>query len=668
VPPLTVPQILDLGLQHHKAGRLVEAEAVYRQILAVQPNHADAWHMLGLIAHQAGHHDLALERLRQAIACDPNNATVYSNLGAVYQALGRFDEAIDSERRALQLNAALPEAHHNLGLALARRCQLEEAIASFRRAIQIQPNYAEAHYNLGAALAELNRLEEAVAALRQSLALNPYFAEAHNNLGVVLEKDGRFEDAIAAYRRALEIKPDYAKAHKNLGNALRLQGRLDEAIDAIRRALEINPDYAEAHNSLGAILADKGRYDEAMSAYRRALERKPAYAEALNNLGNALQEQGDFEAAVTACHRALELDADYSEAYNTLSVALRELGRMDEAVLACRRALELGPDAAAKFRMSILLLLRGDFEQGWPFYEARWEATKSPKRDFCQPMWDGSPLQDRRILIHAEQGFGDAIHFVRYAPLLAARGGEVVIECPRILVELFRRAKGVSEIVAAGDPLPGFDLHVPMLSVPVVLQTTRESIPQDVPYLFVDPHRRAFWKARLGCNRTGLRVGLAWAGNPQNRQNRKRNISLEMLLPLWRAEGVEFFSVQVGPGTEQIRQLPDSTVIVDHTDHIQDFADTAALIMELDLIISVDTAVAHLAGALARPVWTLLPFIPDWRWGLEGERTPWYPTMHLFRQPGVGDWDSVIPHVIRELRQLRDGGALASRNSPSVDR
>jgi hypothetical protein len=292
-------------------------------------------------------------------------------------------------------------------------------------------------------------------------------------------------------------------------------------------------------------------------------------------------------------------------------------------------------------------------------YEARVEVFRAAAPRFFQPMWDGRSLNGRHLLIHAEQGLGDAIQFVRYARMCAGRDAQVTLVCDRSLVELFRGTEGPSQILAMGDPLPPFDLHLPMLSQPLVFRTRRESIPNEVPYLFAEPARCAAWKKRLGDDRSHLRVGLTWKGNPGNRRSRIRDIPLETLWPMLGAEHVVFYGLQLGEGAEELRRFPEAARIVDQSEHIHEFADTAALMTELDLIISVDTAVAHLGGALGRPVWTLLPFVPDWRWGLEGETTPWYPTMRLFRQPAMDDWESVIERVAGELRRL----AAAPRRS-----
>jgi len=593
---LTIQQAFEHALQHHQSGRLAEAEALYRQILATQPDYSPALHYLGVIAFQSARHDFAVELISRALVLDPNNHAARFNLAEIYRTTGRLDEAVGAYRRAMRLKPDDPLAHFGLGNVLRKQGRLDEAVLAYRRALQLNPQHLEARLNLGNAL----------------------------------KAQGRWDDAVEAYRSVLELKPDCAEACNNLGVARAGQGRLQDAVAAYRRALELKPDDADAHNNLGAALKEKGEFEDAIAALRRAVELKPGHVEAHSNLGAALIERGQFAEAMAACRQALELNPEHSD---------------------------------VKFNYSTLLLLRGDFEQGWPFHESRWNALHPP-RNFSQPRWDGGSVDGKRVLVHAEQGLGDSIHFIRYAKLIAERGGKVVVECPRSLVDLFRSAQGVSEVVATGDPLPPFDLHVPMLSQAFVFKTTSQTIPGEVPYLFAEPARREAWRQRLGADKSPLRVGLAWVGNPLSLALRKRHLAFEMLLPLLKLHGVEFFSLQIGPGAEQLQRCSAAPAIVDHTAHIHNFADTAAFMAELDLIISVDTAVAHLAGALARPVWTLLPFSPDWRWGLEREDTPWYPTMRLFRQPALGDWAAVIQRVAEELSRAVATGSIGSKQAP----
>jgi predicted O-linked N-acetylglucosamine transferase (SPINDLY family) len=341
---MTVPQAFELALQRHRAGRLAEAESLFRQILAAQPDHAEARQSLGIIAHQVGRHDLAVDLLRQAIAFDPHNPFAHSNLGEAFRALGRIEEAIAAFRRALELKPDFPEAHHNLGLALRAQGLLDEPIASYRRALELRPNYPEAHNNLGIALSARGQLEAALAAFRRALELSPDDPQAWNNMGATLGARGQLEEAAAAHRRALELRPDYAQAHNNLGIALAGQGQFDEAIAAFRRALELQPGSSEALLNLGNALCECGGFDEAIAAYRRALELRPDFPEAHGNLGNALRNQGQLDEAVAECHRALAFKPDSPDALNNLGNALKAQGRLEEAVAAFRRALEVTPD------------------------------------------------------------------------------------------------------------------------------------------------------------------------------------------------------------------------------------------------------------------------------------------------------------------------------------
>jgi tetratricopeptide (TPR) repeat protein len=533
-----------------------------------------------------------------------------------YHQAGNLNEAEAMCRFVLTMEPANAEAMHLLGIIAHQTGRNEQAIAWIQRAIGVTPDNPAFHCNLGEVLRTTHRLEEAVSAYRRALAIAPATPEVHNNLGNALKTQGDLAGAAEAYRRAIQFRPDYAEAYANLGSTLSHLGQFSEAASACQRALEIWPGFAPAYNNLGVALAAEGRHAEAIEAFRGALRLMPSLASAHKNLGDALMETSAFAEADEAFRAALDLDPAY---------------------------------ANARFSRSLLRLLLGDFEAGLPLYESRLEVYRQSQRGFSQPMWNGCQLERQRILVHAEQGFGDAIQFVRYASLIAERGGEVIVECPRELMTLLSGREGISKVVAYGENLPAFDLHVPMLSLPLLFRTTPESIPAGVPYLFADPDLSAEWARRLSAHSSKLRLGLAWASNPKNRQARKRDIRFSLLEPLLKIEGIDFFSLQIGEGGKQLQMLPKTAGVIDYTDDIQDFSDMAAFMSQLDLIISVDTAVPHLAGALGRPVWTLLAHVPDWRWGATGEKTPWYPTMRLFRQPAAGDWTSVIRQVTAEL-------------------
>ncbi len=471
------------ALQHHQAGRLDDAERLYRQVLAADCRHSDSLNLLGVVAAQRGRHDLAVDMIGKAIA----------------------------------INATIPAYHCNLGAALKEHGRLDEAVACYRRALTLKPDYPEAHNNLGAALAELKRLDEAAACYRAALDLRPDFPGAHNSLGNLLRQTGRLEAAVACYRRALELRPGDPEAHNNLGRGLQQQGQLEAAVACYRRALVLRPRYPEALNNLANALAEQGWPDEAIACCRMALKLRPDDPEAHYNLGNALAGLGRLDEAVASCRRAVDLKPDFPEAHNNLGNALQQLRRLDEAGACYQRAVDLQPDfAGAHYNLAMTLLARGDMAAGWEEYEWRWQSPHMLKarRNFAQPQWRGEAAAGRTLLIHAEQGFGDTLQFCRYAPLAAARGLRVVMEVPKALVRLLQGLPGVDQVVGRGEPLPDFDLHCPMLSLPLALGPALATIPVGA-YLQADALQVAAWRMRLGAMvLPGRRIGLAWAGNP----------------------------------------------------------------------------------------------------------------------------------------------------------
>jgi len=402
-----------------------------------------------------------------------------------------------------------------------------------------------------------------------------------------------------------------------------------------------------------------GRLHEAEKLYRLVLAKRPDHVDAMQNLGIIAQQVGRNDVAVDLIRRAIVLRPNYAEAYSNLGNALKDNGQFDEAIAACRQAIALKPDLpGAHHNLALSLLARGDFQPGWEEYEWRWkcEDFPSPPRNFPQPQWDGRPLEDRTLLLHAEQGFGDAIQFIRYVPLVAGRGGKIIIECYAELQRLFRTIAGRCQIVVRDQPLPAFDLHCPLLSLPRAFGTNLANIPHVVPYLSPDPALVDAWSRTLGPGDGQLRVGLAWAGTPGFKADRTRSLNLQQLAPFATvaeakptARGVKFYSLQKHPAGEQAKNPPLGLELVDLGPKLNDFADTAAVMSLLDLIITTDTSVPHLAGALARPVWVMLERVPAWRWLLDRDDSPWYPSMRLFRQPRIGDWDSVITRVVESL-------------------
>ena len=483
---MTIQQAFEHAIQHQNSGRLAEAEAIYRQILAVEPRHADSLHMLGAIAGQTERNDLAVDLIRQ------------------------------------------------------------------------------------------------------SIALKPGFALAHSNLGNALSASGKLEEAVAAYRQAIALEPGLAMAHSNLGNALRDTGKLDDAFTAYRQAIALQPGYADAFYNFGIALRDAGKLDEAIGATRQAIALRPGFADAHNNLAH-------------------------------------------------------------------LLLSRGDCIEGWEENEWRWKTKDFAglPRNHAQPEWKGGPLEGRTILLQAEQGIGDAIQFIRYLPMVLQQGGRVILQCQPGLKRLYQLMAPDLLVLEGSQPLPAFDTHCPLLSLPRLFATDLSSIPQNVPYLHANPEEAGTWRARLAEHSHSLKVGLVWAGNPRFKADHLRSPrQLSLYAPLGGVERVQFFSLQKGEAASQCRTPQAGMVLHDWSDELRDFADTAALMENLDVVVTSDTSVAHLAGAMGKRVWVMLPFSADWRWLRDRSDSPWYPTMRLFRQSRPTEWEPVVAEVRGQLEEL----------------
>jgi tetratricopeptide (TPR) repeat protein len=519
----TTSETLAIAAQHLQAGQFQAVEHICQQLLARDPDQADALHMLGVLAYQTGSYELAIEHIRRAIASRGTQAAFHASLGIVFQA---------------QRN-------------------LPAAIACFHRALELQPEHAETHNSLGTALHDQEQLEEAAAQYRRAIALKPQLAAAHNNLGNVLQSQRKHAEAVDSYQRALELNPVDAHANSNLANAFRNLGRFDEALASYARALELNDEYATAH-----------------------------------------------------CSRAM------------------------------------------------LRLMLGDFENGWPEYEWRWKTRQALKRDFSAPRWDGNPLGTKTILLYDEQGFGDTFQFVRFASLVKEQNpaATVILECQRPLVGALAGCLGVDQIIPRGEALPSINFQTPLLTLPAILGTSLRTIPASVPYLSADPALVTVWRERLRLP-TGLRIGINWHGRPGTQGFSRRNLPLRHFALLAAVPGVHLVSLQIGEGREQLPVAINGGLCIadlgDDFDTIRGpFVDTAAVMLNLDLIISSDTSIPHLAGALGVPVWVALPLIADWRWLLDRQDSPWYPTMRLFRQEVAGDWQHVIADMAAELHQL----------------
>lgn len=478
---------------------------------------------------------------------------------------------------------------------------------------------------------------------------HPQHAEALYLMGIIQLQSGKLHDAETSLRTVLKIKPDEAPAYSSLGNVLSRLGKFEEAVESHKHAISLMPSSAKVRSNLASAYLSWNKIDLAIKEYRNAVNMEPNSAELHFNLGTALQKSGKYEDACVSFRSALELNPDHERASMNLGASLRSLGLLDEALLYLRRATVLAPDYAdAQWNLALALLMSGDYINGWKAYEWRLKIPDIIIPKFPQPFWDGSVRPDNTLLIYAEQGIGDTIQFIRYAATAREKVGRVILYCHAPLVKLLSEVNGVDHAVSAGARLPAFDLQLPLLSLPRVIGITADTITDKVPYLKADTGLINKWRSKIIPEK--YKIGLVWAGNPKHLDDQNRSCKLSAFARLMKMPGVIFYSLQKRDPDAQTINRTESASLIDTGIELTDFADTAALISNMDLVISVDTAVAHLAGALGRRVWTLLPFAPDWRWMLDREDTPWYPTMRLFRQSRFGDWDGVLANVEQALK------------------
>jgi tetratricopeptide (TPR) repeat protein len=599
----TDPAQASIGLKLHQAvalherGQLSSAQRLYQDILSEQPRNFDALHLLGVIAAVTGELERAVDLMGRAIEIDPNQQAARNNRGTALLELGRSEAALAEFDRAIELKRDYAEAHYNRANALRDLTRWDAALAGYDRALELRRDYPEAWSNRGIVLAELKRWDAALASYDAAIALRNDFAQAHFNRANVLCEIRQWDAALAGYDRAIALKGDYAEAHGNRGFALTALQRLNEALISLDRAIEIRPNYAEAYCNRGSVLKSMQRVDEALESY----------------------------------DRAVALKSDYASGYVN-----RALG----------------------------LLLAGQYEKGWADYEWRWKDSSSwvinEKRHFTQPLWLGEEdLSAKTILLQSEQGYGDTIQFCRYVGLVADLGARVILEVPQALSPLLESLGGLAQLVVHGEALPSFDYYCPLLSLPLAMGTTLAGIPARIPYLAASEERRRIWRQKIG-DRVRPRVGLVWSGGFRPGRPELWSVNERRNVPLALFEGfgdldIEFYSLQLGQMASELAQPTGrgwrGPALKDFSADIRDFADTAALIDQLDLVISVDTSTAHLAGALGKPVWILNRFDTCWRWLLDRDDSPWYPTACLYRQERAGDWPTVLEKVRVDLRQ-----------------
>ena len=708
----------ETSLPRELPGHLTEVALGCQRMLEENPCHPQALVGITLVALASGQSEAAVRMARAAVAAAPRMITTWVALGQSLKSAGRNDEAERAYIHAISLDGTNALARMGMGELMLATGRSLEAIREFELALGRQPPLAAAHMGLGNALASLGRNQEALARYEQALAICPRLPEAEFAAGFVLARTGKPEEAEFRYRRALTLRPDFAAAWVNLGSLLREQGREVYAEAALLRAVELRPDLISGWVNLAILERERRQPDKAENYLRKAfalnpeqvetlvawcqfrsaerdpagawqwlrwaLAREPDNSEAVNMHGILLHQEGRFEEAIPVFERAETLGN--RAAASNRGNSLLDLGRMDEAVRAQELAVERdSASPGALYNLSLTRLRLGDWRQGWPGYEARWRFREVHRRPrvFSQPRWQGEALDGRRILLHAEQGLGDTIQFCRYVSMVADRGGQVILmmqpPVERLMASLASVRAGQAQTALLGAKPTDFDVECPLMSLPAVFATTVETVPWPGAYLFADPELVAEKRVKFphlflrDSPFAQHRIGLCWAGNSRYKADHLRSVKLATLLPLLRisqrSPGITWIALQKGAASEQLAALPGDVSLLDGSSHDRDLAETAALIATLDLVITTDTCIAHLAGAMAKPVWILLPHLSDWRWMQQTETTPWYPTARLFRQRAPGDWAGLIDLVIKQLSVFHEAqsGPLQPRQPSKQD-
>jgi tetratricopeptide (TPR) repeat protein len=664
-----IDKLVIQGYDYHQKGMLNEAKALYEQALKVQSKNFSALQLIATLYAQNNEPLKAIDFFSKAIRINPNFGPCYSNRGNALKEIGRYNEALINYDKAISLQPSDANNYSNRGVALQELGRLEEALSSYDKAISLDPNSAEAFSNRGVALQELGRLEEALSSYDIAIKLKDNFSRAYANRADVLQKLSRFNEALSDYDEAIRLEPNNAEVYFNCGNAFKELGRFKEALDCYQSAISFNPKWPEAYCNQGSALQALRQLDTALVSFNMAIDLKPDYAEAYSNRGNALQEMGRLEESLESYDKAIQIAPRLVDAYSNRGLVLEKLKHLSAAIASFDAAIQLDPNLAdVRFNKSLTLLLSGNFEKGWQEYEWRWKKhsliISKQDRFFSKPAWLGDqPLNDKKIYLYSEQGMGDTIQFCRYAPIISNLGAEVILEVQPPLVQLLKQMPGVSDVVRFGDAVPPMiDFHCPLMSLPLALKTTLDTIPKNTPYLKADSTKFFYWQKKLS-NVNGFRVGLVWNGGFRPDQiklwgiNDRRNIPVSKLSKALSDLNVNFYSLQKGdPAESEIKllehELWPNENFFNYSNELHDFSDTAALIANLDLIISVDTSTAHLAAAMGKPVWLMNRYDSCWRWFLDRDDSPWYPSLKIYRQSRMNDWDDILERVKTDLEKL----------------
>ena len=607
----------------HQQGQLEAALALYGEVLAAHPGSAEAHYRRANVLKDQGALDAAVTGYDQAIALKPDYAHAFCNRAVVLGQLQKLPEALASYERAIAIDPTDVLAQCNRGVLLNAAGKKDAALAAFDSAIAHNAGFFPAHFGRAALLQERQQWSAALASYDRAIALNAGDPTAHFNRATVLKQLERWSDALVSYDRAIALNGGFAQAHAGRAGVLLQLNRVPEALDSYDQAIKINPKDATTHSGRGVVLQKVSRFDAALASYDQAVAVDPSYPEAYFNRGTVLADLCNFAGALASYRKAVALRPEYAEAHLNLALTSLKVG---------------------------------DYAAGWVHYEWRWRTTRGPisneQRAFRQPLWLGEPgIAGKAILLHGEQGLGDSLQFCRFAERVAALGARVILEVPRPLSTLCATLRGVTQVIAYGDPLPDFDVHCPLMSLPLALRITLDTVATELPYLNSDPRKVAAWQERLG-PKVKPRIGLTWSGSVGARTFSARSYPLAKLIPHLTSD-FEYIGLQTEITATDRKTLMEHPVIRQFEGELRDFSDTAALCECLDLVITMDTSATHLAGALGKNAWVLVPFDGDWRWLVDREDSPWYPTVRVFRQKSRGDWDGVFKQVTERLRAER---------------
>ncbi|WP_286798864.1 tetratricopeptide repeat protein [Pandoraea sp. 64-18] len=697
---LTFAQAIALAHSHWQAGQAPQAEVLCRRVLDASPEHPDAHYLLGLMAHAYGKRDMAIDHLRTTCRAPGALASSWSDLAEMCRQAGRLDEALAAARRSVEIDPAFAAGWNNLGIVLQEVGQLDQSLACLTRVSELLPASADAHNNLGNTARLLGRQESAETHYLRALEIDPLRADVHSNLASLLSAQQRITEARTLARRAIELDPSFVDAYRNLADIevssgdvaaglqvveimsafapqhfstlvtrariLPLVGRLDEALDCARDALALQPESHDARAALALVEAQKvtrnrpALVDGVPPSVPQLLATPPDMTSVHDAIVACVRAQA-YERAESMLREVVGAETAPVVMWRLLAMVLRAQGKVHEARdILDRLARQVPGDLSNRFDLAETLLLLGDFERGWREYRHRYrlEHTQSIERKVQRPRWDGRPIPGQTLLIHDEQGYGDTFQFLRMARWARERSqARVILEINPEALPIARRMWGDDDIVARGTLPVTFDQHCELMSLPMAMGLTLADLPGDVSYLSADPERVAHWREKLA-DLPRPWVAVVWAGRPEHVNDGNRSMSLAQLGPLG-ASGATFLSIQKGPAASQASTPPDGMSMVSLSDGIRDFEDTAAILHLADLLVSVDSSPVHLAGAMGRPVWVLLPLVPDWRWLLGRDDSPWYPGMRLFRQEARAHWQPVVERMAQALKHFvvewRDG-------------